>query len=82
MHFNVAIFWPFVAIHIKYIKRCRCAHYTLNRYNINTCVVFATAAQSANDYSASVSINILLDMDVDIVGMRFVLEMCTKMKMK
>lgn len=57
-------------------------HYTLNRYNINTCVVFAMAAQSGNDYSASVSINILLDMDVDIVGMRFVLEMCTKMKMK
>lgn len=30
MHFDVAIFWPFVAIHIKYIKCCHCAHYTLH----------------------------------------------------
>lgn len=28
--------------------------------------IFATVAQSGNDYSASVSINILFDMDVDI----------------
>lgn len=53
-------------MHFSVVADIRFAHLIPYMYIVAYMHIFATAAQSGNDYSVSVSINILFDMDVDI----------------